>query len=168
MVWLRRDRCHKEREIVQGLVEEGYDPLDVAAAALKLARVEEKQRPLQRIREVRKDSGQNFNHHSKQRRGKKGARNQYAKRGSNGNARRSHEAGMVRLSMGKGKAHGVRPNDVVGTIAHHADIPGSTIGRIMIREEHTLVDVPDRFVTQVLAKNGAYQIHKESITLEVA
>jgi hypothetical protein len=32
--------------------------------------------------------------------------------------------GMVRLKVNKGKAHSIRPNDIVGQIAFHANIPG--------------------------------------------
>ena len=38
--------------------------------------------------------------------------------------RQSHEVGMVRLKMDIGKVQGIRPADVVGAIAFHADIPG--------------------------------------------
>ncbi len=75
---------------------------------------------------------------------------------------------MVRLSLNTGKAHGIRPNDIVGTIAFHANIPGYTIGKIYIDEQHTLVDIPEKFVTQVLDKNGAYQIRRQAITVERA
>ena len=80
----------------------------------------------------------------------------------------SHEAGMVRLTLNAGKTHGLRPADVVGTIAYNADIPGRTIGAIKIRADHTIVDVPEQFVSQVLAKNGDYQVRKQRITIERA
>lgn len=32
-------------------------------------------------------------------------------------------SGMVRLLLDAGKAQGIRPNDIVGSIAYHADIP---------------------------------------------
>ncbi len=64
----------------------------------------------------------------------------------------SHEAGMIRLKLNTGKYHGVRPNDVVGMIAYHADIPGNTIGKIRIEDKHTMVDIPEQFVDKVLAK----------------
>jgi hypothetical protein len=67
-----------------------------------------------------------------------------------------------------GQAHGLRPAGVVGTIAYHADIPGHTIGAIKIRAEHTLVDVPEQFVGQVLAKNGDYRVRKQHITIQRA
>ena len=48
-VWLRRGRCRREQEIVAELVSEGHDPLMIAAISLKMARAEEKQRPIANI-----------------------------------------------------------------------------------------------------------------------
>ena len=75
---------------------------------------------------------------------------------------------MVRLSLGAGKTDGLRVNDVVGTIAFHADIPGSAIGAIHIQDEHTLVDVPEQFAKQVLAKTGSYRVRKKKLKVELA
>ena len=75
---------------------------------------------------------------------------------------------MVRLSLSIGKVHGIRPGDIVGTIAFHADIPGYTIGKISIQDKHTLVDVPEAAVGRVLAKNGGYAIRKQDFTVDVA
>ena len=163
-VWLKRGRCRKERELVDGLVERGADPMEIAAVALKMARAEEKQRPIPPLSEVNE-----YRTSRQKREGKKGYR-KHGKNGRKGSHRgiSSHEAGMVRLTLSQGKAHGVRPNDVVGTIAHHANIPGYTIGKINIQEKHTLVDVPEKFVQQVLAKNGDYQLRKQRITIERA
>jgi ATP-dependent RNA helicase DeaD len=89
---------------------------------------------------------------------------------SNGRSRSRDggEKGMVRLSMSAGKAQGIRPNDVVGTLAYQANIPGYTIGAIRIQDQHTLVDVPEQYVAQVLDKAGAVQIHRQAITIERA
>ena len=75
---------------------------------------------------------------------------------------------MVRLTLNRGRSHGVNPNDVVSTIAYHADIPGRTIGAIKIRAHDTIVDVPENFVQQVLAKNGDYLVRKQHITIKRA
>ena len=48
-VWLRRGRCQRERELIGALVEEGHDLLEIAAVALKLARADEKQRPIEKM-----------------------------------------------------------------------------------------------------------------------
>ena len=75
---------------------------------------------------------------------------------------------MVRLKMNIGKAHGVRPSDIVGTIAFHANIPGYTIGKIRIEDKVTFVDVPEDVVEQVLKQSGNYRIGKEKLALTKA
>jgi ATP-dependent RNA helicase DeaD len=57
---------------------------------------------------------------------------------------------------------------VVGAIAFHADIPGSTIGKIYIEDTHTLLDVPENLVNQILAKAGKYSLRKQAFTVERA
>lgn len=171
-VWLQRGRCRREREIAAELSAAGFDPLDVAAAALKLARAEEKQRPIPPVSEVQFEqptSSREWNgRHGRGERGVRGERRLYGETRGKGSARESHEANMVRLILGRGKAHGLRPNDVVGMIAYHAGIPGHTIGKISIQEQQTLVDVPQQFVAQVLAKANSYRLHKQTITVERA
>jgi ATP-dependent RNA helicase DeaD len=75
---------------------------------------------------------------------------------------------MVRLKLNKGKAQGIRPNDIVGTIAFHANIPGYTIGKIRIEDKVTYVDIPEDLVEQVLKQNGNYRIGKEKFALTKA
>jgi ATP-dependent RNA helicase DeaD len=166
MVWLRRGRCSRERELVTQLVEEGHDVLDIASSALKLARAEEKQRPIPPIGEA----VSNRSRQDRKGKGRKRNGNGRSQRGNGGQqiSKRSHEEGMVRLTLSAGKSQGTRPNDVVGTIAFHADIPGRTIGAIHIQEQHTLVDVPEKFVGKVLEKSGSYQIHRQAATIEKA
>jgi ATP-dependent RNA helicase DeaD len=155
-VWLRRGRCRREREMVTELVEQGHDPLEIAAVALKLSRAEEKQRPIAPVSEVEEWRPQKNGRAGKRANGRNGREQ----------VNDSHERGMVRLSLNTGKAHGLRANHVVGTLAYHADIPGHSIGKIQIQDRHTLVDVPEEFVGQVLAKTGSYRIGKQAITVE--
>jgi ATP-dependent RNA helicase DeaD len=60
MIWLRRGRYQKELQMVNQLVEIGHDPLQIAAIAVKMARREEKQRPIAQISEVQEGRSQNF------------------------------------------------------------------------------------------------------------
>jgi ATP-dependent RNA helicase DeaD len=161
MVWLRRGRYRRESEMVTELAEAGYDLAEIAAAALKVARAEERQRPIAPVSEVRQREPE-------QRRSRDRDRRRDSRRGRPEGMASSHEAGMVRLTLSAGKVHGVRPNDIVGTIAHHANIPGHTIGAIRIQEHHTLVDVPAELVPQVLAKAGHYHIRKRAVTVACA
>jgi ATP-dependent RNA helicase DeaD len=50
--WVSRGRCHAERELVQKLVEDGGDAMEIAAAAIRMARKAEYKRPVERISEV--------------------------------------------------------------------------------------------------------------------
>jgi ATP-dependent RNA helicase DeaD len=59
MIWLRRGRYQKELQMVNQLVEIGHDPLQIAAIAVKMARREEKQRPIAQISEVQEGRSQN-------------------------------------------------------------------------------------------------------------
>ncbi|MEM7346126.1 MAG: DEAD/DEAH box helicase [Chloroflexota bacterium] len=189
-IWLRRGRCRREREIVSELAAEGHDPIQVAAIALKLARAEEKQRPIAPISEVKpvdarserggrrgnrrqeRDRDNSFARDNKKSRNRDrdGFRDTQRprKRRETDEIRESHEEGMVRLNLGIGHAQGVRASHIVGTLAFHADIPGYVIGRISIQDEHTFVDVPEEFVGQVLAKSGKYQIGKRPVPVERA
>jgi ATP-dependent RNA helicase DeaD len=73
---------------------------------------------------------------------------------------------MVRCTMNAGRSQGVQPADVVGTIAFNASIPGDAIGKIIIQDKVTLVDLPQQYVAQALAKSGKYKIRKMAVTLK--
>jgi ATP-dependent RNA helicase DeaD len=165
-VWLQRGRCRRERELVESLVATGHDPLEIAAVTLKMARGEEKQRsiaPISIVADYRSERP------VRERSGRAQVRRPYRSGGrldEPGN--QSHENGMVRLSLNMGKKHGIRPNDIVGTIAFHADIPGSAIGKIFIQEKHSLVDVPETLAGQVLANTGNYRIRQQPVNVKLA
>jgi ATP-dependent RNA helicase DeaD len=169
-IWLGRGRYKRELEMVQELIEAGHDPLNIAAAAIKIARADEKQRPIAEVGEVKDDRKRPEGDA-----GRGGKREPFGRRngtGKGGSSRPrgdgSHEEGMVRLKLNKGKMHGIRPNDIVGTIAFHANIPGYSIGKIRIEDKHTLVDIPEDLVEQVMKHNGNYRIGKEKFSLAKA
>ena len=165
-VWLKRGRCRRERELVESLVAAGHDPLEIAAVTLKMARGEEKQRSIAPISIV---ADAQSGGPSRERRGRTRVRASF---GSSGRfeepGSQSHETGMVRLILDHGKKHGIRPNDIVGTIAFHAEIPGSSIGKIFIQEKHSLVDVPEALAGQVLANAGNYRFRQQTVTVKLA
>jgi ATP-dependent RNA helicase DeaD len=172
-IWLGRGRYKRELEMVQELIEAGHDPLNIAAAAIKIARADEKQRPIADVSEVKDDRSKRPEREAI--RGAKrepfAGRREGTSKGLRAGRRSeasSHEEGMVRLKLNKGKANGVRPSDVVGTIAFHANIPGYTIGKIRIEDKFTFVDVPQDAVEQVLKQNGNYRIGKDKFALTKA
>ncbi len=173
-VWLQRGRYRRERELLEQLVQQGHDPLEIAAAALKVARAEEKQRPIAAVAEVvetRPSRTANRSYREdpqstrSQARGGSQRRERYAGRPTSTS---SHESGMVRLSIKIGRQHGVRPNDIVGAIAAQADIPGHRIGKILIEDSHSLVDIPQELVQQVLTRARQAHIFRQPLDLTLA
>ena len=151
--WLERDRCKREQELVEYMIATGHDPVKIAAAALKMARKGMSDRPIEKISPVefresynKKGRGKKTTH----RKGQSNRQGQYQRKAS------GQEQGMVRLSLPKGKSHGINPGEIVGGIASLANIPGSGIGKIIIQENNTLVDVKADFVPAVLKKSGSY------------
>ena len=163
-IWLGRGRFKRELEMAQELIEAGHDPLNIAAAAIKIARADEKQRPIAEVAEVKaefpRNSERGFGRGGKD--GKPAVRRDFTQKPSR---RGSHEEGMARLKINKGKAHNIRPNDIVGQIAFHADIPGYVIGKIRIEEKFSFVDVPEEFVERVLKQSGNYKAGKEKFSV---
>jgi len=166
-VWLGRGRYKRELEMVQELIDAGHDPLNIAAAAIKIARADEKQRPIAEIGEVKSDYRRQDEDFSRGGKRESFRRRETPSKGDSSRRRgdASHEEGMVRLKLNKGKLHGIRPNDIVGTIAFHANIPGYTIGKIRIEENYSFVDIPEDAVEQVLKQSGNYRVGKEKISL---
>jgi ATP-dependent RNA helicase DeaD len=150
--------CEKESRIISRLVELGHEPLQVAAIALNMAREDENQRPIAPVSAVPEAQS------PKKRTDIKGVVKKKGYVAGSG----PREKGMVRLTLSAGKSQGVKPGDVVGTLSYHANFPGHAIGEINIQEKQTLVDIPQRFVEQVLSKNGKYRIRKNIVKLELA
>jgi ATP-dependent RNA helicase DeaD len=171
-IWLGRGRFKRELEMVQELIDAGHDPLNIAAAAIKIARADEKQRPIAEVSEVKSDFSRRDERGGK-RRDSFGRKESFWRRDESGSRSRrergrgatSHEEGMIRLKVNKGKAHNIRPNDIVGQIAFHANIPGYTIGKIRIEEKISFVDVPADVVDQVIKHSGNYKIGKEKFSV---
>ena len=42
-----------------------------------------------------------------------------------------------------GEMHGVKPGNIVGAIANEAGLDGRHIGRVVIRDDHSFVDLPE-------------------------
>ena len=85
---------------------------------------------------------------------------------SHGRDRNAREEGYVRLAIDAGRDEGVLPKHVVSAIARTADIPGRALGKILINDTQTLVDVPANFVDQVLAQSGDYRFGKRMAAIE--
>jgi ATP-dependent RNA helicase DeaD len=127
------------REVIRSLAEE-FDPLEVAAAAARVAAEHLGTEEMQNEMEIPdidprdRDSGP-------PRESRRGETPRGAARG--GGTRRGPGAGKATLYIGIGRRRGVRPADIVGAIAGEANVPGDRIGAIEITDQFTLVDVDE-------------------------
>jgi ATP-dependent RNA helicase DeaD len=143
-------------ELVEQLVEEGpFDMADVAAAA---ARIANGSRSLVRAKEQESAA--------------EPVAPPYSPAPQYGRDDPRPEPGpnekTIRLSMSVGRRDGIRPADVVGSIANEADIPGRDIGPIDIQEEMTFVGVPERYVAQVIEKVGRKKFRGRAVNMRIA
>jgi ATP-dependent RNA helicase DeaD len=53
------------------------------------------------------------------------------------------DAKMETYRIEVGRAHGVQPGNIMGAIANEAGLDGKLIGRIVIRDDHSFVDLPE-------------------------
>ncbi len=144
------------------LMEQGFSAQEIAAATLRLLRAGDDQRPLEEIRPA----------YEKRERSERKTRQTQRNGNGNGNGKRrnkrdrnGHEAGMVRLYMDVGDNSGLRPGDVVYTVASRANIPGRVLGAIDIRKYETYVDVPEAHVDAVLDGMQGTKIRGRALTL---
>ncbi len=160
-----------DRGLVAALVAEGLDPMDVAVRALALARAARGEAELAPIAEVKERAPRpqrapfGAPPHGA---GRPPAHAPHGGGAFRGPVGRSHEAGMVRVVLDAGRTSGVRPNVVVGALASSADVPGRALGKIVVQERRTFVDVPEALVDRVLAQSGAVRFGPRAVRIERA
>ena len=156
-VWIRRGRCRREREMVDLLVQTGHAAEDVAAAALKLARGDEKKRPIEPLTPIKEEQM------APPRRGQARGERRGPTAGRRGPGR---DKDMVAVRLDIGRDDGIGINHVVASLSHYSGISGSQLGKIRLEANSTLVDVPEQLVGRLMAKNGAYRIGRRTLNLE--
>src|SRR5690606_2033769 len=65
-------------------------------------------------------------------------------------AGRVEDLEMETFRVEVGRAHGVKPANIVGAIASEAGLAGKHIGRVDIRGEHSFVDLPAGMPAEIL------------------
>jgi ATP-dependent RNA helicase DeaD len=133
------------RVVVESLSAE-FDVMDIAAAAVKLAHAatkgdgSEPDIPVPAPQERRET------------RGRKRARPESA-------------ADVVRLYVGAGRRHGVRPADLVGAITGEADITSRELGAIEITDRFSLVEVSEATADHVIESLNGRTIRGQKVTV---
>ena len=144
-------------ELVEQLVEEGpFEITDIAAAAARLANMA---RPVAAIREEEVPAAVPSFVRERMERPERPERPPRTYTG---------DEKKVRLAMAVGKRDGIRPADIVGSIANEADIPGRDIGPIDIRDSVTYVSVLEEHVENVLEKVGHQKFRGRPVNMRIA
>ncbi|MFC3551727.1 DEAD/DEAH box helicase [Lysobacter cavernae] len=60
------------------------------------------------------------------------------------------EPGMETFRIEVGHVHGVKPGNIVGAIANEAELESRYIGRIDIRDDHSLIDLPEGMPREIM------------------
>ena len=160
-VWIRRGRCRREREMVDLLLETGHAAEDIAAAALKLARGEEKKRPIEPVTPIKEEQLR-----TQQRKNERPVRRTGREAAPTGRRGGERDRDMVAVRLDVGRDDGIGINHVVASLSHYSGISGSQLGKIRLEATSTLVDVPESLVARLMAKNGAYRIGRRTLNLE--
>ena len=161
---LRASRFEKTRDALREILDEGsleayravveslsneFDPLDLAAAALKHAGPSVADLPDEEIPEPRP------------------MQERYPARGRQpaGRPRRHDDGEMARIFIGAGSALRITPSDIVGVIANKAGLPGRAIGAIRVEERHSTVDVPESEAEDVISVLRSVTVRGKRVTV---
>jgi ATP-dependent RNA helicase DeaD len=81
---------------------------------------------------------------------------------------REPDVGMETFRIEVGYVHGVQPGNIVGAIANEADLESRYIGRIDIRDDYSLVDLPEGMPRELLEHLKKVRVAGQSIRMRRA
>lgn len=162
---LEREQGRVFHEMLDAVAEQtGADPLEIAAAAVALVpgvlpgsqpgrsvqpRYEEPLRSDRSPRNERTERGE--------RRQRPSHGGEFAPRRERKRAKESREktgewidAQMERFRVEVGYEHGVNPGNIVGAIANESGLESKYIGRIVINDDHSTVDLPEGMPREIM------------------
>jgi ATP-dependent RNA helicase DeaD len=160
------------RVMVDSLAENN-DPLDVAAAAIKLAhqsqrddRVEEDIPPIQERREARFEPARRGGHEHET--GLRGQPLRTRHEGLLGKSGRSTPSSpMAKLCIGAGRLAGIRPGDLVGAIANEAGLNSRVLGAIEMTDKHSFVEVPEDLARGIIEALSRTRIKGQKVAVKL-
>ena len=157
--------------LLDELEKSGYSVEQIISGMVQMLRDNEKHYELEEIKAVEEKSERRERNRSRGRDRQNDSRENGKTSHRRGGRRREkgrHEEGMVRLHIAVGRSNGIRPGDVVYSVASHANIPGHVIGAIDIRQNETFVDVPEVHVAAALKDSKNARIRGQAMNLALA
>ena len=74
---------------------------------------------------------------------------------------------MTRMFLSLGKTHGVMAKEIVGMLYREAGLPDGCLGRITLFPKHSLVDVPEGLVGQVMERTRNARLRGRPFRIDV-
>jgi hypothetical protein len=81
---------------------------------------------------------------------------------------RATPPGQTRLWMSLGEAQGIKPIDIVNSVAGETGLPGKVVGAVDVREKHLFVDVASEHANGIIAKLNRAEIKGHKVKIKVA
>ena len=156
---------------IDRLLEQGHTPTDIAGALVTMLReasgregslIEEDREP---ERPARRETPRR--RPQRDDRGATARRPRPAPTTASNAARSRTEQGMTRLFLSLGKTHGVMAKEIVGMLYREAGLPDGCLGRITLFPKHSLVDVPEQFVGQVMDRTRNARLRGRPFRIDV-
>ena len=169
---LENSKFESYQDNIDRLLEQGHTPTDIAGALVTMIR-ESQGREGNLIDEDREPERPERRPNTRER----APREDYANRGERGpRPERSFErergpipkeAGMARMFLSLGKTHGVMAKEIVGMLYREAGLPDGCLGRITLFPKHSLVDVPEGLVDQVIERTRQARLKGRPFRMDV-
>lgn len=157
---------------IDRLLEQGHTPTDIAGALVTMLReasgregslIEEDREPERPARRERtRDERPQRDDRRDDRGPRPGPPDNRFERGPI-----PQEQGMTRMFLSLGKTHGVMAKEIVGMLYREAGLPDGCLGRITLFPKHSLVDVPEGLVAQVLERTRNARLRGRPFRIDV-
>ncbi len=159
---------------IDRLLEQGHTPTDIAGALVTMIReasgregsaIDEDREPERRERDARPQRDDRGPRPDRGPRDDRGPNDGPSNRFERGPI--PQDPGMTRLFLSLGKTHGVMAKEIVGMLYREAGLPDGCLGRITLFPKHSLVDVPEEFVAQVIDRTRTARLRGRPFRMDV-
>jgi ATP-dependent RNA helicase DeaD len=151
---LEEGKYERQDALIGRLLDQGYVATDIASALIHLFGDEEV-KPVEPVREQRSAPARREEDSRPERHERRTSAMGTGLKADRESGEVSHESGMVRLTLGVGRDHGVQPGDVLGVIVGITKLPKESVGVIRLQTKQTFVDVAEEHAELVVSKlNG--------------
>jgi len=76
--------------------------------------------------------------------------------------------GMVKLFLTVGKKDNIKIKDIVGAIASKTTVAGKDLGKIIVLDNYSFIEVPAEYVDEVVKTMNKNQIKNKNVKVEIA